>query len=160
MGSKISDYYFTLVLAETGRTIAFDYKPTLCKCGVQYACVEWVSFTGVTRRHVFEVIKNKIDVGDSYSLLMPDNSFSDIRGRKDSFTLFMDGLNAYDLWYYADLITSPSVKVSLNSERPATIDFHAVQVTTKNITIPDGDYKSNGKLEITVNWKQYDAVAL
>ena len=123
-------------------------------CGVQYALVEWVSFSGVIRRHWFEVVKVKSSTANAYSLLPTDNEYIEIKGRQDGFTLRLDGLNGYDLWYYADMLHSSKVRVSLDGT-----NYAQVQVTDKSITIPDGE-NTDGKLEINVNWKRYDAVAM
>lgn len=123
-------------------------------CGIPTICVRWVSFTGITRVHVFEMHKPTIAAADSYELMTPDNSYKEIKGRKDSFTLYLDGLCAYDVWYYSDIVTSSSVEVSLDGQ-----NWVRVQVAGKNITIPDGD-AINGKIELNVNWKRYDAVAM
>lgn len=124
------------------------------RCGVQYALVEWVSFTGTQRRHIFEVIKAKTETADAFSLMPIDNEYIEIKGRKDGLSLRLDGLCAYDLWYYSDLITSSNVKVSLDGT-----NWDRVQVTTKSITQPDGE-GGDGELEIAINWKRYDAVAM
>lgn len=124
-------------------------------CGVQYAYLRWQSFTGITRVHIFEVTKPKIESADSYMLMPVDNEYSEIKGRVDGFTLRLNDLCPYDLWYYSDVITSSKVEVSLDGE-----NYTQVKVTTKNYTLPDGDTKQNGKLEIAVNWKRYDAVAM
>ena len=124
------------------------------QCGREYALVEWKSFTGNTRRHVFEVVKAKSEIADSFSLMSVDNEYIEIKGRKDGLTLRLDGLSAYDLWYYSDLITSSNVLVSFDG-----IKSYRVQVTTKSFTIPDGE-AVDGELEININWKRYDAVAM
>lgn len=123
------------------------------ECDAETALVEWVSFTGVTRRHLFEVTKHKTETDDAYELLSLDNQTREIKGREDSFTIRLDGLCAYDVWYYADVITSSRVQVSLDGG--AT--FARVQVTTKSVTLPNPD-STDGKVEITVKWKKYDAV--
>ena len=123
-------------------------------CGIPTICVRWVSFTGITRVHVFEMHKPTIAAADNYELMTPDNSYKEIKGRKDSFTLYLDGLCAYDVWYYSDIVASSSVEVSLDG-----VNWTRVQVAGKNITIPDGD-AINGKIELNVNWKRYDAVAM
>lgn len=124
-------------------------------CGVQYAYVRWVSFSGITRVHIFEVTKPKIESADSYTLMPVDNEYVEVKGRVDGMTLRLNDLCPYDLWYYSDVITSSKVEVSLDGRT-----YNQVQVTTKNITLPDGDTKQNGKLEIAINWKRYDAVAM
>ena len=73
----------------------------------------------------------------------------------DSVTLVIDELSAYDLWYYSDIITSSKVEVFISG----AVGWSQVQVTNKNVTIPDGDAR-NGKLEITINWRRYDAVTM
>lgn len=130
------------------------YHPCHMRCGVRYALVRWVSFTGQTRTHWLEVVKAKTDAAAGYDLLPIDNEYVEIKGRVDGFTLRLDGLTAYDMWYYADMVTSSKVEVSLDGT-----NYDRVQVSTKTFTQPDGE-NNDGKLEINVNWKRYDAVAM
>lgn len=123
-------------------------------CGVDYAFVKWESFTGETRCHLFEVWKRKTETADTYSLLPIDNEYIEIKGRRDGFTIRLDGLCTYDLWYYADVINSSKVEVSFDGS-----NWDRVQITDKTFTIPDGE-AGDGKLEIALNWKRYDAVAM
>lgn len=143
---------FTLKNAEQHNK---DYVPTQLRCGVEYAVVKWISFTGEERISWLQVVKSKIASANNYSLLPRDNEYIQIKGREDGFTLRIDGLNVYDLWYYADILTSSNVRVSFDGGTT----FDRVEVDTKNITIPDGE-AFDGVLEINVNWKRYDAVAL
>lgn len=143
---------FTLENAEQHNK---DYVPTQLRCGLEYAVVQWISFTGAERISWLQVIKSKISSANNYSLLPRDNEYIQIKGREDGFTLRIDGLNVYDLWYYADILTSSDVRVSFDGGTT----FDRVEVDTKNITIPDGE-AFDGVLEINVNWKRYDAVAL
>lgn len=124
-------------------------------CGRDYAYVEWLSFSGIVRKHYFEVVKNKLETENEYSLLNIKNEYTEIKGRRYGFTLRLDGLDEYDLWYYADIISSSSVAVTFDDRL-----YRDVQVTTKSITLPDGDAKTKGVLEINVNYSKYDAVAL
>lgn len=130
------------------------YKFKEQACDNLYAAVRWESFTGATRSHILEVVKAKIDNANNYSLLNLANEYTEIKGRVDGFTLRIDGLNIYDLWYYADICNSSKVEVCLDVST-----WNRVQVTTKSFTIPDGG-ANDGKLEITLNWKKYDAVAM
>lgn len=143
---------FTLENAEQHNK---DYVPTKLRCGLEYAVVKWISFTGAERISWLQVVKSKIASANNYSLLPRDNEYIQIKGREDGFTLRIDGLNVYDLWYYADILTSSDVRVSFDGGTT----FDRVEVDTKNITIPDGE-AFDGVLEINVNWKRYDAVAL
>lgn len=124
-------------------------------CGKEYALVRWVSFTGNTRQHVFELVKPKTSVADAYSLEPINNEYVEIKGRVDGFVLQLDNLNPYDVWYYSDLLTSSKVEVSLDG-----VKFDRVQITDKDVTIPTVDGTPSGKVEFNVNWKRYDAVSM
>lgn len=126
------------------------------ECEVTYALVRWVSFTGGTKQHVFELVKPKTSVADAYSLEPIDNEYVEIKGRVDGFTLKLDNLSPYDMWYYSDVLTSSKVEVSL--DHGATFD--RVQVTNKDMTLLTNGNMSNGVLEFNVNWRRYDAVSM
>lgn len=145
----------TVVLTNSNAGVSATYTPIVVPCDVEYVFVRWVSFTGITRCHIIPARKATISTADAFSLLPIDNEFVNIKGREDGFTLAMDGLNQYDLWYYADIITSSKVEVSIDNGTT----WDRVEITDKSITLPDGE-RTDGKLEIQVNWKRYDAVAL
>ena len=92
---------------------------------------------------------------NAYSLLPIDGEYIEIKGREDGFTLRLDRLNTYDLWYYSDVLQSSNVQVSDDAQ-----GWQRVQVTEKSITLPDGEAGTNGVLEIAVNYREYDAVAM
>lgn len=123
-------------------------------CKFPAAAVRWVSFTGGQRVHHFLLRKPTIASVENYQLLTLDNSYNEIKGRVYGLDLYLDDLLPYDLWYYADVITSSKVEVSMDGQT-----WNQVQVTNKNVTIPTGEM-GNGKLEITVNWRKYDAVTM
>lgn len=128
------------------------YTPRPIPCGLS-VIVQWVSFTGITRCAMIPAIKQTISAADGFSLLTIDNSYNEVKGRVDGLSLRLDGLCAYDVWYYSDMITSSKVQISLDGN-----EWTQVQVTDSSITIPDGEALQDGKLEIKVNYKRYDAV--
>lgn len=131
----------------------YRYPLKELECGKRYAEVEWVSFTGQTRRHVFEVVKLTEETTNEVSLKMITNEYDVRKDRRVSFSLRLEGLTAYDYWYYSDLVTSSSVKVSL-----AGTNYRQVQVIAKKSTIPE---TSSGKpltLEIPINYVRYDTL--
>lgn len=138
-------------LSDSGKVITRVFRSMLCD--KEYALVKWISFTGIERRHVWEVVKHTISQADVTSLVTMDDNYHEIKGRVDGLTIMLDGLNAYDFWYYSDVVTSGNVQISLDGG----VTYERVQVTSKSATIPDGD-GANGKLEITINWRHYDAV--
>lgn len=130
------------------------YSPKSFENCARYALVKWVSFTGIERVHWFEIVTPKSATINAYELQPIDNEYIEIKGRRDGLTLKLDGLDAYDVWYYADVLLSSKVEISLDGGQT----FDRVQVTTKEIETPD--FVANGKVELNVNWKKYDAVAM
>lgn len=126
------------------------------ECEAMYALLRWVSFTGYTRQHVFELVKPKTSVANAYSLEAIDNEFVEIKGRIDGFTLKLDNLSPYDMWYYSDVLTSSKVEVSFDHGTT----FDRVQITNKDLTLLTDSSMPNGVLEFNVNWKRYDAVSM
>lgn len=119
----------------------------------QYATVEWVSFSGATRRHTFEVVNCKTETIDAVSLQNLQNFYDERKGRRDGFVLRLENLDRYDFWYYADLITSSSVIVTLPN-----MSARKVQVVTKSVEIPNTDEGELNTLEIEINYAKYDTL--
>lgn len=119
----------------------------------KYATVEWVSFSGATRRHTFEVINCTTETIDAVSLQNLQNFYDERKGRRDGFVLRLEDLNRYDFWYYSDLITSSYVRVTLDGS-----NWRQVQVVTKAAKIPDNDEGKLNTLEIEVNYAKYDTL--
>ena len=123
------------------------------ECEKTYAMVEWISYTGKTRRHVFEVVKSTTEYTESVDIETITNQYDQRKNRRDSFTLRLEGLTRYDLWYYSDLITSSQVKVSLDGT-----NWYQVEVTAKKQTIPETDAGKLNVLEIPINYRKYDTL--
>ena len=119
----------------------------------KYATVEWVSFSGATRRHTFEVINCTTETIDAVSLQNLQNFYDERKGRRDGFVLRLEDLDRYDFWYYSDLITSSYVRVTLDGS-----NWRQVQVVTKAAKIPDNDEGKLNTLEIEVNYAKYDTL--
>ncbi len=153
-------FYDKLQIARNG-TIVAEYQPEKVtnQCRL-YADVRWVSMTGVTRMHTFWVIKPEIEVEDKYDLLTTDNSYKEIKGHEDGCTLMIDGLNAYDIWYYSDLAMSSNVSVNIYNGVGYTSGYMPALITTKKVTMPDGDGGNWGSVEFECKYKRYDAVTM
>lgn len=134
-------------------TMHYRYQLKELECGKRYAEVEWVSFTGQTRRHVFEVVKLTEETTNEVSLEMLTNEYDVRKDRRVSFSLRLEGLTAYDYWYYSDLVTSSYVKVSLSGT-----NYRQVQVTAKKSTIPETSAGKPLTLEIPINFVKYDTL--
>lgn len=131
----------------------YRYPLKELECEKRYAEVEWVSFTGQTRRHVFEVVKLTEETTNEVSLETLTNEYDVRKDRRVSFSLRLEGLTAYDYWYYSDLVTSSSVKVSLSGT-----NYRQVQVTAKNSTTPETSAGKPLDLEIPINYVRYDTL--
>ena len=131
----------------------FRYPLKELECGKRYAEVEWVSFTGQIRRHVFEVVKLTEETTNEVSLETLTNEYDVRKDRRVSFSLRLEGLTAYDYWYYSDLVTSSSVKVSLSGT-----NYRQVQVTAKKSTTPETSAGKPLNLEIPINYVRYDTL--
>lgn len=153
-----NSFYASFILRKTTSspyTIVKRYTPQQKKCGVEYMLVRWQSMTGNTYQHWMEVTKQTIESAGDYSLLPIDNEYVTIKGREEGLTLRLDGLDRYDLWYYSNIIVSSKVEVSRDGTNWAQVD-----VETNSITLPDGEAGMQGKLEIKLKYKRYDAVAM
>lgn len=129
--------------------------PRSLDCGRDYVAVRWVSCTGATRLHTWKVSKRKSESANIVTLLTQDGSYNVAKGRKDGFAIRLDGLTSYDYWYYSDVCYSSKVEVSFDGET-----WQRVNVTTKGVTLPDGDAGTLSKLEVELNYKEYDAITL
>lgn len=123
------------------------------ECGKRYAAVRWVSFTGQTRQHTLEIVKVTTESGNALDIETIDNQYDQRKNRVDGFTLRLDGLDRYDLWYYSDIANSSSVEISLDGT-----NYYKVQVVTKKQTQPDGNAGKFNTLEIQVNYRKYDTL--
>lgn len=140
-------------LATQAKTTHFAIKqPEACK---QYAAVRWVSLTGQTRLHMWEIVQSKTETDGAFELLTQDGAFNVVKGRKDGFALRLDGLNAYDVWYYSDVCHSSSVEVSLDGQT-----WQRVNVTSKGVTVQDGNAGKTNTLLVELTYKKYDAVSM
>lgn len=136
-------------------------------CDEELAQVMWTSRTGGYKRVLMQRRKasvsqvNRVSLEDSAfyggSAGLPINFYKGFAGEEQEFSLRLEHLTAYDMWWHSDLLTSDYVVVTDESlYSPIT---KAVEVTTKSITIPDGSVKDT-TFEIKVKYKTGDAFNL
>ena len=135
-------------------------------CDEELVHVQWTSRTGGYKRVLMQRCKAVVSQVDRVSLVdsvwfggggQPTDFYHGFAGESEEFTLRLEHLTAYDVWWYSDLLTSDSVTVAdeaLNSPTTKT-----VEVLTKSITIPDGSVKDT-TFEIKVKYKTGDAFNL
>lgn len=152
----------SIIISDSGFEGAHKFDISERLCDLRYATIGWTSAdncsgTPTDRVHTWEVRAQEVASVNNFSLLDWDNAYKTIKGREDGFTLFLDDLNAYDMWYYSDILTSNYVV--LKEIDGVTLDEAVVlEVVGKSVTLPNGT--ALGKLEIQVKIKRYDAVNL
>ena len=124
-------------------------------CGVTYADVRWISATGHERIATMELREHTVAVGDKLNIEAADGEYDERKGREDNLVLRLQGLTQYDVWYYGDIVTSSSVDISLDGST-----WRTVRVTSKDVTIPDGNGGELQELKVTITYADYDAVAM
>ena len=117
-----------------------------------YVPIRWVSRFGTTKLLYWERRNLKTSTKDSVSIESLANQYDVRKGYVESFTAFMDGLDAYDYWYYADIITSSKVEVLIGS------NWYQAEVTSKDYTIPNTNAGKPNKLEVAINLRKYDTL--
>ena len=136
-------------------------------CDEELVHVLWTSRTGGYKRVPMQRCKatvsqvNRVSLEDSVffggSAKLPINFYRGFAGESEEFTLRLEHLTAYDMWWYSDLLISDYVIVTDDSlSSPIT---KKVEVTTKSITIPDGSV-SDATFEIKVKYRTGDAFNL
>ena len=164
--ARVKYFARSVELSNTTTRVAFLYRGTTFRtfrtidllplsCEHQHACVEWVSFSGQIRRHVFDISKATVETGDTVELANILNEWTEIKGRVDGFTLRLENLDRYDLWYYSDMITSSRVRVTIDG-----LTWYDVHVDENAYTLPESNAGKLSTLEIPVKFRKYDAVSL
>lgn len=121
--------------------------------GCNKACaVRWISRYGVQKQFVWYYKDLRVNVSEVVSIATIDGTYDERKGYMQGLTLFLDELNAYDYWYYSDIITSSKVEVIIGGS------WRVVQVDTKNVQIPNNDMGKPKDLEVQINFQGYDAI--
>lgn len=149
-----------------GNATIYTYIPEQEVCEKRCAYLIWKSFAGPEKMHAFDINSQKLESVDTYSLLTPDGSYSNIKGTEDSMRLSIDKLTTYDLWYYSDILTSSDVRLVIYDEEfvgsissGRIVGGIPLEIITKSSIIQSGD-RADGKIEFEAKIKRYDAVAL
>lgn len=135
-------------------------------CDEELAHVMWTSRTGGYKRVLMQRCKASVSQVDRVSLVdevnfggsgLPIDYYRGFAGEEEEFTLRLEHLTPYDVWWYSDLLTSDYVAVADDSFNSPTAK--TVEVTTKSITIPDGSVNDT-TFEVKVKYKTGDAFNL
>lgn len=125
-------------------------------CGREYALVQWVSFTGQTRRAVWELKSHKMQSINEVELEPTLAEVDVLKGRRDTFALVLDDLCPFDVWYYGDVALSSRVEVSTDEGET----WRRVNVTAKEVTPFVDDAGTHQQLSINMTYCDYDTIIL
>lgn len=135
--------------------ITYGIYGTTERNGCNRACVvRWISRYGVQKQFVWYYKDLRINVSEVVSIATIDGTYDERKGYVQGLTLFMDELNAYDYWYYSDIITSSKVEICMDGSSL----WRVVQVDAKSIQIPNNDMGKPKDLEVQINLQGYDAI--
>lgn len=135
--------------------ITYGMYGTTERNGCNRACaVRWISRYGVQKQFVWYYKDQRVNVSEVVSIATIDGTYDERKGYVQGLTLFLDELNAYDYWYYSDIITSPKVEICMEGSSL----WRVVQVDAKSIQIPNNDTGKPKDLEVQINLQGYDAI--
>lgn len=135
--------------------ITYGIYGTTERNGCTNACVvRWISRYGVQKQFVWYYKDLRVNVSEVVSIATIDGTYDERKGYVQGLTLFLDELNAYDYWYYSDIITSSKVEICMEGSSL----WRVVQVDAKSIQIPNNDMGKPKDLEVQINLQGYDAI--
>lgn len=135
--------------------ITYGMYGTTERNGCNRACVvRWISRYGVQKQFVWYYKDQRVNVSEVVSIATIDGTYDERKGYVQGLTLFLDELNAYDYWYYSDIITSSKVEISIEGSG----FWQVVQVDAKSVQIPNNDTGKPKDLEVQINLQGYDAI--
>lgn len=117
-----------------------------------YVLIRWTSRFGGTKQLVWERRNVKEETADALELDSLQNEYETRKGIVESFTAYLDDLDAYDFWYYADIVTSSRVEVLHGGA------WLSVDVENKEYQIPNTSAGALEKLEINIKFRKYDTL--
>ena len=135
--------------------ITYGTYATTERNGCNNVCVvRWISRYGVQKQFVWYYKDLRVNVSEVVSITTIDGTYDERKEYMQGLTLFLDELNAYDYWYYSDIITSSKVEICMEGSSL----WRVVQVDTKNVQIPNNDMGKPNNLEVQINFQKYDAI--
>lgn len=119
----------------------------------RYGLVSWTNRFGRSNKAIFEIRGLSQSVTDTASIENAQRHYDDRKSYREEATLHLENLTAYDVWYYADIITSPSVLVNFDTGAQ-----QYVGVKTSDLDIPNNDIGEKHTLDIDIIIGDYVAV--
>lgn len=119
----------------------------------EYGRVYWTDRFGLPKSTYMEIRNLSARVTDSVQVQNVQRDYDIRKSYSEGVVLHLGELTAYDVWYYADILTSPNVRVTLANNATYYID-----VQTDSIDIPNTDTGEKHELNIEVKIGDYVAI--
>lgn len=133
-----------------------DYKCDDC------CMLIWQGIEGVEKRHIFRVRNRKYAADERTNFLTYGAGYDSRANMVMSFEAFIEGCNRYDYAYYSDIVCSPYVRClytwgDLYADEAGIEQMSGVEVTTKNLTVPNSDGAANktNTFVVEINYRHY-----
>lgn len=140
------------IFDDAEQAAAMDFKMTPLDSERNYLMLFWVSRYGGYKQHTWEFLNVKYATQESVEIQELQNEYDVRKGFEMSLTARIEGLTAYDYWYYADVINSSNVRAYYNGQ------WRKVAVETKDATMPNASSGEFKTMEITIKFAKYDAI--
>lgn len=140
------------IFDDTEQAAAMDFQMTPIDSERNYLMLFWTSRYGGYKQHTWEFLNVKYATEGATEIQQMQNEYDVRKGYELSLTARIEGLTAYDYWYYADVINSSNVRAYYNGQ------WRKVEIETKDVTIPNTSAGELKTLEITIKFAKYDAV--
>lgn len=127
-------------------------------CG-DLVCVQWLSQTGATRRHLFPFFDIERAVDGAVSLMTSGDGYRVEKNVSNGFTIRLQGLTPYSYWYYADMLLSSDIHAAIDAATAGNATLMASELTAVYIEGQALVTPSAGGLytfEIKLKYKHYD----
>lgn len=123
--------------------------------------LRWVNKLGDICRAWFKVRKRKYKTDGTREILVPNSGVYVQKGECKELEVYLNGLDDYSYAIYSDIVTSPKVETlggyGGNLENFIGV-WCPVNVTTKEVTMPDGNSGKLHELSFVVEAYKYDTI--
>lgn len=128
-------------------------------CGVSFKFIVWQGRLGGKKSFYWLVKDVTEEVTDSQEIQAIPNADTlafgvDVRKNyRETMVLYLPNLDAYDIYYYSDIITSNDVTAG-----SSITEGMAVRVLSSSVKYPNGNER--GRIEVTIEYTNHDTIGI
>lgn len=147
LGSIAADSNITLEYLDEKTlkwNVFWQTKTRALPCDAESAYVSWQGISGGNKAALWKVRDKGLNITDSVQFATMTDGVDVRKSFGSTMALYLDDLNAYDVWYYSDIIASDVVNVN----------GRQVNITTSSVTYPNG--YDRGEVVVNVEFSNFD----